>query len=197
MRRSLLFPFAALLLSAACAQHAPYTWVQSLPPEPDPRTITTISPGDVVDVRVFGQEDMSAKGSVRLDGTLTMPLLGPVTMAGQRPEDVAAQLKERLKPYVVAPEVTVVIDQSRVNVSMIGEVKGVGVVELESPATVLQALAKAGGMTEFADTDSIYVLRPIGAGKTRRIRLTYKQLIDAEPAAIGFYLKSGDVVVVE
>jgi hypothetical protein len=52
-------------------------------------------------------------------------------------------------------------------------------------------------MTEFADTDSIYVLRPIGGGKTRRVRFTYDQLIDAEPAAIGFYLKSGDVIVVE
>jgi polysaccharide biosynthesis/export protein len=197
MRRSLLLTFAALLLSAACAQHAPYTWVQTLPPEPDPRTITTINPGDVVDVRVFGQDAMSAKGAVRLDGTMTLPLLGQVVVAGQQPEDVAKQLKERLKPYVVAPEVTVVIEQSRVNVAMIGEVKGVGVVELESPATVLQALAKAGGMTEFADTDSIFVLRPIGGGKTRRIRFTYKQLIDAEPAAIGFYLKSGDVVVVE
>jgi polysaccharide biosynthesis/export protein len=197
MRRSLLFMFGALLLSAACAQQAPYTWVQSLPPEPDPRTITTISPGDVVDVRVFGQDAMSAKGSVRLDGTLTLPLLGPVTMAGQKPEDVAQQLKVRLKPYVVAPEVTVVIEQSRVNVAIVGEVKGVGVMELDSPATVLQALAKAGGMTEFADTDSIFVLRPIGGGRSRRIRLTYKQLIDAVPAAIGFYLKSGDVVVVE
>src|SRR4051812_26143061 len=115
MRRSLLCKFAALLLLAACAHHAPYTWVQSLPPEPDPRTITTINPGDVVDVRVFGQDALSAKGAVRLDGTLTLPLLGQVTMAGQKPEDVAKQLKERLKPYVVAPEVTVAIEQSRVN----------------------------------------------------------------------------------
>ncbi|HKU42274.1 MAG TPA: polysaccharide biosynthesis/export family protein [Polyangiales bacterium] len=198
MRSQLPFQLAAwLLFAAACAKPAPYTWVQQLPPQPDPRTITTINPGDLVDVRVFGQENMSAKGTVRLDGTLTLPLLGQVAVAGQRPEDVAGQLKERLKPYVVAPEVTVVIEQSRVNVALIGEVKAVGVVDLDSPATVLQALAKAGGMTEFADPDSIYVLRTVGGGTTRRIRFTYKQLVDAQPAAIGFYLKTGDVVVVE
>src|SRR5262245_52321876 len=87
MRSPLPFWFAAcLLFAAACAQPAPYTWVQHLPPQPDPRTITTISPGDIVDVRVFGQEAMSAKGPVRLDGTMTLPLLGQVTVAGQRPE---------------------------------------------------------------------------------------------------------------
>jgi polysaccharide biosynthesis/export protein len=186
----------SLLMAAACAPPAPYTWVQRLPPQPD-RKLTTIMPGDLVDVRVFGQENMSAKGTVRIDGTMTLPLLGQVSVAGQRPEDVSKLLKERLKPYVVAPEVTVVIEQSRVSVAVIGEVKAVGVVELESPANVLQALAKAGGMTEFADSDSIYVLRPIDSGQTRRIRFTYPALIAAEPAAIGFQLKNGDTLVVE
>ena len=206
MRDSALLRFATrtglglLLLmaavTAACAKPAPYTWVNRLPPQPD-RKVTTILPGDVVDVRVFGQDNMSGKGTVRLDGTITLPLLGPVPVAGQRPEDVARLLKERLKPFVVAPEVTVVIEQSRVSVALIGEVKAVGIVDLESPANVLQALAKAGGMTEFADTDSIYVLRPVDAGQTRRIRFSYKSLIAAEPASIGFQLKNGDTIVVE
>ena len=185
-----------LLMAAACSHPAPYTWVQRLPPQPD-RKLSTITPGDVVDVRVFGQDNMSAKGTVRLDGTMTLPLLGQVAVAGQRPEDVSRLLKERLKPFVVAPEVTVVIEQSRISIAVIGEVKAVGMIELDSPANVLQALAKAGGMTEFADSDSIYVLRPIDGGQTRRIRFTYTALVAAEPAAIGFQLKTGDTMVVE
>ncbi len=186
-----------LLMAAACSRPAPYTWVQRLPPQQDPRTVTVIMPGDIVDVRVFGQENMSAKGQVRPDGTLTLPLLGQVAVAGQKPEDVSRLLKQRLTPFVVAPEVTVVIESSKVMVAMIGEVKAVGIVELDSPATVLAALAKAGGTTEFADTDSIFVLRPIEGGQTRRIRFTYQSLVDAEPAAIGFHLKNGDTIVVE
>jgi hypothetical protein len=121
------------------------------------------------------------------DGIVTSAVSGRSPRAKAR---TARQLKERLKPYVVAPEVTVVIEQSRVNVAPIGEVKGWAWAELgHRPAR-----CQGRRMTEFADTDSIYVLRPIGGSKTRRIRFTYKQLVDAEPAAIGFYLKSGDVV---
>jgi polysaccharide export outer membrane protein len=167
-----------------------------MPRDQKPADVTTIDTGDLVDVRVFGQPDVSSKGVVRADGTLTLPLLGQVPMAGKRPEDAAETLEQQLTKFVIKPEVTVVIEQSRVSVAVLGEVKAAGVVELESPATVLEALAKAGGMSEFADEDSIYVLRKAGA-QTQRVRFTYALLVGADPAAIGFHLKHGDVVVVE
>jgi polysaccharide export outer membrane protein len=184
------------LLAAGCSHNAPYTWVQQMPRDQTPANVTTINTGDLVDVRVFGQPDVSSKGIVRPDGTLTLPLLGQVPLAGQRPEDAAQRLEELLTKFVIKPEVTVVIEQSRVNVAVLGEVKAAGVVELDSPATVLEALAKAGGMTDFADEDGIYLLRKFGP-KTVRVRFTYFQLTGAEPAAVNFYLKQGDVVVVE
>jgi len=187
---------ALLPLLAACSHNAPYTWVQRMPRDQTPLNVTTINTGDLVDVRVFGQPDVSAKGVVRPDGTLTLPLLGQVPLAGQRPEDAAQQLEERLTKFVIKPEVTVVIEQSRVSIAVIGEVKIAGVVELDAPATVLEALAKAGGMTDFADEDAIFVLRKAGP-QTIRVRFTYWQLTGADPAAIGFRLKHGDVVVVE
>lgn len=184
------------LMAAACGHNAPYTWVQSMPRDQAPVNVTTINAGDLVDVRVFGQPDVSSKGVVRPDGTLTLPLLGQVPVAGERPEDAAQLLEQKLAKFVIKPEVTVVIEQSRVNVAVLGEVKAAGVVELDSPATVLDALAKAGGMTEFADDDSIYVLRKLGP-KTQRVRFTYAQLTGADGAALGFHLKLGDVVIVE
>jgi polysaccharide export outer membrane protein len=185
-----------LPLLAACHHNGPYTWVQRMPREQAAQNVTTINTGDLVDVRVFGQPDVSSKGVVRPDGTLTLPLLGQVPVAGQRPEDTAQQLEERLTKFVIKPEVTVVIEQSRLNIAVIGEVKVAGIVELDSPANVLEALAKAGGMTDFADEDSIYVLRRAGPN-TVRVRFTYDQLTGGEPAAINFRLRHGDVVVVE
>lgn len=193
-----LRPFALGCSIALGACHsAPYTWVQNLPPEPSAgRAPGTIAVGDVVEVRVFGQDALTTKGSVRQDGQLTMPLLGAVRVAGRAPAELAADLRQQLKPYVNSPEVTVAIQDSQVAVAVVGQVRSVGVVQLESPATVLHALARAGGMTDFADTSGIYVLRKLG-GEVRRIRFSYDALVDAEPAAINFQLRAGDVVVVE
>jgi len=190
--------FLLALVATAC-RTAPFVWVHQFATEPvreGAGSPLIISPGDIVDVRVFGQEAMSTKGEVRGDGSLAMPLLGSVAVAGRRPEEVASSLKQRLLPYINAPEVTVVIQESRVLVSVVGEVKSVGVVELRPPATVLQALAKSGGLGDFADKSSIYVLRTT-RGVTTRIRFKYEFLIEADPVATGFRLQTGDVIVVE
>lgn len=190
---------AYMAIAGSACRTAPFLWVNQYVTEPvreGAGSPLIISPGDIIDVRVFGQEAMSTKGEVRADGTLAMPLLGNVGVAGKRPEEVAASLKQRLLPYINAPEVTVTIQESRVLVSMVGEIKNVGVVELRPPATVLQALARAGGLSDFADRSSIYVLRTT-KGVTVRIRFTYAMLIEADPIATGFRLQTGDVVVIE
>jgi polysaccharide export outer membrane protein len=187
---------SALVCVSAC-HHAPYIWVQQLaadfPPERQPGAIDV---GDVLEVRVFGQEALTTKGTVRQDGQLTMPLLGAVPVSARSPAKLAEELKAQLKPYVNNPEVTVVIVASQVEVAVVGQVRQVGVIQLDSPATVLHALARAGGMTDFADTSGIYVLRRMN-GAVRRIRFSYEALTDAEPHAIDFHLRSGDMVVVE
>jgi polysaccharide export outer membrane protein len=68
--------------------------------------------------------------------------------------------------------------------------------ELEAPATVVQAIAKAGGLSDFADRSRIFVVRAHADG-TRRIRFTYQSLLDGDPAALSFRMRSGDVLVVE
>lgn len=184
---------AALLVCVAACSHAPYVWVHDLPPQQAARSI---GPGDVLEVQVYGDEKLSTKGKVLGDGTLAMPLLGSVAVAGKTPDGLARWLESALQQYVKAPSVTVMLEESQVSVAVIGEVKEAGVIALDAPATVLQALAKAGGLTEFADTSSIFVLRPQG-DKTQRIRFEYAALIEAEPAATRFRLKTGDTVVVE
>lgn len=183
----------ALLICAAGCARAPYVWVHDLPQGQD---VPTIGPGDVLDIQVYGDDKLSTRGKVLGDGTLPMPLLGSIAVAGRKPKDVASYLERALEQYVKAPSVTVMIQESQVSVAVIGEVKQPGVIPLDSPATVLQALAKAGGLTDFADSSGIFVLRPAG-DKTQRIRFTYAALIDAEPSAVRFRLRAGDTLVVE
>ena len=187
----------ALAGAAGCGPSGSYVWVQERPRESaTPGNRTLISPGDLIEVQVFGDETSSTNARVLGDGTITVPLLGPVSAAGKRSEELAASLEDQLKRYVQVPKVVVLIRESLISVSAIGEVKQAGVIDLVAPATVLEALAKAGGLTEFADSSAIFVLRTQG-GRTERIRFKYSDLIQAQPSAAQFQLKTGDVLVVE
>jgi polysaccharide export outer membrane protein len=186
-----------LLGAAGCGSSGRYVWVDQRPPDPAGASgRTLIGPGDVIEVQVYGDETMSTRGRVLADGMLTVPVLGPVQVTGKRPEELAASLEEQLKRFVNVPKVTVIIQESLISVAVIGEVRQAGVVDLVAPATVLEALAKAGGMTEYADSSGIFVLRNRGKD-TERIRFKYSALVQAQPAAARFQLKTGDVLVVE
>lgn len=187
----------ALLGAAGCGPGGQYVWVAKRPPDAVSASArTVIAPGDVVAVQVYGDETMSTEGRVLGDGTLTVPVLGPVLVVGKRPEELATSLEQQLLRYIQEPKVTIMIKESVVSVAVLGEVNTPGVVDLVAPATVLEALAKAGGITEFADESGIFVLRT-RAKDVERIRFRYSALVQAEPAATAFRLKTDDVVVVE
>jgi polysaccharide export outer membrane protein len=135
---------------------------------------------------------MSTRGRVRPGGTLAIPLLGDYPIANKRPPDVARELEARLAPFVTQPHVNVAIEESPTQVTTIGEVRNPGRRALESPATVMDALADAGGLTEFADDDRIFVLR-----RGDRIRFTFDELSRGNGRARAFQMQTGDVIVVE
>jgi polysaccharide export outer membrane protein len=187
-----------LTLSLLVACHtAPFVWVDRYPRDPAPQRATTaILSGDLIEVRVFDQEKLTSKERVRADGSVTLPLIGGAKVAGLQPSEAAAEIARQLKPFVNDPRVTVTIQRSVVLVTTMGEVSKVGTMELEAPATVLQALAAAGGLGKFADRSGIYVLRQ--AGETvHRIRFRYQSMIDGDPAVATFLMKTGDVLFVE
>lgn len=170
-----------------------FVWVDKFP-EASGEGIYLISPGDVLAVRVYNQEAMSAKVKVRSDGMVSLPFLGDIDANRDTPALLADRIQSRLKPFVVNPVVTVTLEEARpLEVSVIGEVHRPGLYRLEPGVGVLHALAAATGFSDFADRDRIFVLR----NGTTRIRFTYAALSRASSKAGSFVLRPGDVVVVE
>jgi polysaccharide export outer membrane protein len=186
----------AVVLSVGCASTGPYVWVDSLPGGGGQSADgVIIQDGDTVNVRVFNQEPLSTHEKVRPDGKISIPVVGEVTARGKRPAQLASEIQDRLKSVVVAPSVTVTMDAgAELKVSVVGEVKNSGVYPLDHGANVLHALAAAGGLSEFADSDKVFVVRK---SLPQRVRFRYADLRSADPKSIAFQLQAGDVIVVE
>jgi polysaccharide export outer membrane protein len=155
-----------------------------------------IHPGDVLQIRVFNQPDMSARARVRDDGKISVPFLNDVVVAGLEPDVLAKQLQGKLKEFINAPVVTVSLEEPRpFQVAVIGEVVKPGLYQVPVGAGVLPALAAAGGFTLYASRDRIFVVR--NSPQRARIRFTYEQLTEASGKVAAFRLRAGDTVVVE
>lgn len=156
-----------------------------------------IATGDLLAVRVYEQDAVSTRGRVRPDGKISVPLAGEVRALRRRPAELAREIEALLKPFVRAPTVSVIVEEIQpVRVSVLGEVARPGVFVLDPGAGVLQALASAGGTTEFAARDRIFVVRRMSGGAPIRIRFSLAKLTGDSRAA-GFMLTQGDVVMVE
>jgi polysaccharide export outer membrane protein len=190
---------SAVTLAAGCRHAGEYVWVQDLPPDAGRDAEYVIAPGDTLAVRVWNQEGHGGTARVRSDGKISLPFVDDVAAAGRSPNDLARDLEVRLTAYVRQPRVTVALEDERLmQVSVVGEVARPGTYDLAAGACVLQALAGAGGLSEFARKERIFVLRKGAAGeRPLRIRFDYEALSRAEPAAATFRLRRGDVVVVD
>lgn len=190
----------AALLACACAPLGQYTWVDEFPETPAPQEAAyLIAPGDMLGIKVWNQESLTNRVRVREDGKVSLLLLHDVQAAGLTPQALAEQLQVKLKDYINNPVVTVSLEEARqLSIAVLGEVVRGGQQQLPTGSGVLQALAGAGGFTEYAKKDRIFVLRQqAGTPTPTRIRFTWEKLVHAEGRAPAFRLRSGDVVVVE
>jgi len=186
-------------LVAACSGPGSYVWVHDLPRDyvvrPPPNDYV-IGDGDTVSIRVFNQEAMSTRAKVRRDGRIAMPVLGDIEARGKRPSALKAELEARLRDYVNTPSVTVTLEEVQpIVVSVLGEVSKVGSYPLDPRASVAQALASAGGITDYASHDRIFVVR--SSPQRMRVRFTYDDILRGRAASAGFVLRDGDLIVVE
>lgn len=154
-----------------------------------------IGPNDLLHISVWKEPDLTATVPVRSDGMISLPLLNDVLASGLTPMQLAAMLTQKLRKYVAAPRVTVVVTQTNSHrIYVIGEVLHTGPIPLLADMTVLQALATSG-FTQFANTKRIYVLRNDN-GHEVKLPFDYKQVIRGESMSQNIALKPGDTIVV-
>lgn len=198
----------AVLLSSALFCQAQDKGQGEQPAQPAPAAPETVSPAapavvdsyvigasDVIMVTVFKEPTLSGSLLVRPDGMISMPLLGDVKASGKSPLQLADEITARLKKYVQDPNVTVVLSQSNSKiVYLMGEVAKPGPVGLTPGMTLLQAIATGGGLTPYANSKKIYILRNTG-GKQEKIPVQYKQALKGD-GSLNLTLYPGDTIVV-
>ena len=156
-----------------------------------------IGAGDVLHIGVFHEPDASVQNVVvRTDGRISMPLLKEVSVAGLTPGELEAKLTEGLSKFLPAPDVNVVITAiNSKKIYIIGAVRHEGTLSLTYPMNVLQALAEAGGVTEYAKRRKIYVLRNKD-GKEVKLPFDYDAALKGEHMELNVPLIAGDTIVV-
>jgi polysaccharide export outer membrane protein len=151
--------------------------------------------GDKIRIEVYRDAQLSQSVQVRPDGKVTLPLIGDVDASGKTPAELDDAITEALKEYVNNPSVTViVVEATAATAYVVGGVNQPGAVQLQGNVTVLQALAMAGGLSDFADRKNIRILRKSASG-TETIPFNYKEAIRGSTAAATL-LRAGDTVVV-
>jgi polysaccharide biosynthesis/export protein len=115
---------------------------------------------DEVDITVYGDSELSKKQTVRPDGRIAFPLIGDLKAARLTPDELREVITERLSRFLKNPRVTVIVSQynSR-QVYVLGQVKTPGLVRLGADLTVLQSIARAGGVTDGADLQGALLVR--------------------------------------
>lgn len=152
-----------------------------------------IGPADVLKVVVWKEPDLALDTTVRADGMITFPLLGDIEAAGMVPSKLAEGMAKRLEKFVEAPKVTVSVTQANsARFYVLGQVAKPGEFPLAGRSTVLQALALAGGLREFAKSESIVIVRE----DQTVIPVNYKRIAEGKDVSQNVQLTRGDTIVV-
>jgi polysaccharide export outer membrane protein len=159
-----------------------------------------IGPEDVLDIAVWNNKEISRTVPVRPDGKISLPLVGDLKAAGLTPTELRDAVGAALSRYIPTPELSVIVREVHsFKVAVIGEVKTPGRYDLGSVATVLDVLAMAGGLTEYAARERVVILRREGA-TTKQIQFDYTRLTSRNDATKGiqdnFCVRPGDIILV-
>ena len=163
--------------------------------QPDPNAYI-IGEQDGLLITVWKEKELSGTAVVRPDGKITVPVLGEIKVVGMTPVQVQALLAEKLKPFVTVPQVTVAVNEIRSRkVYLIGHASREGPFMINSKTTVLQIIAQAGGLKDFAKRKKIYILRQQGTEQVR-IPFNYDDTIKGKHREQKILLQPGDTIVV-
>jgi polysaccharide export outer membrane protein len=150
---------------------------------------------DTLQVTVWKEPTLSGTIPVRPDGRISLVLVGDLQAAGRTPMQLADDITAKLKKYIQDPNVSVVVmSVNSQKIFLVGEVGHAGSVMMSAGMTPLQAIAAGGGLSPFANSKKIYILRG-EAGKQLKIPFNYKQALKGDNSQ-AVELKPGDTIVV-
>jgi polysaccharide export outer membrane protein len=137
-----------------------------------------LGPDDVIEVSVYQEKELSATVPVRPDGKISIPLIGEMPASGKTATELQKEISQRYAKFIAEPAVTVVVKEvNSPKVSVLGEVKNPGMYKIKDRATVLDAIAMAGGTTDYAKKDKVTLIRVNAAGETSRVKVNLNEQI--------------------
>lgn len=156
-----------------------------------------IGNADVLAITVWKEPDVSRSIPVRPDGKISLPLVGEIQAAGRTPLQLEEEIAAKLQTYINKPDVTVIVQEiNSEKFNILGRVVKPGSYPLSGSATVLDAIAAAGGFQDFAKQKSIYILRTGPAGGQSRMTFNYKDVIKGKHPEQNIKLEPRDTIVV-
>lgn len=155
-----------------------------------------IGAGDVLNIFVWKEPDLTQDVTVMPDGRIIFPMVGDIMAKGRSAVEFKNILTDKLKDYISSPEITVMVRQSNSRqIYTIGKVNNPGPYPLAPEMTVLQALSTAGGFTEWADTEDVMVVRRTDNKETIK-KFNYQDFIKGKKPEQNILLEPGDTIVV-
>ncbi len=179
---------AALLLACSSGPRGPVDL-------PTPVHSTTLGVGDELEIRIAGEEKFATSYSIAPDGTVSLPYINRVAIAGLEPHEIEARVRQTLidKEIFTDPSVSVVVKTYRSKkIEVIGEVKKPDSYPLEPGMGLLRAISLAGGFTSLANPSAVTLRRKLSDGSVRVVRISVDAIIDNEIPDVP--LQAGDSV---
>jgi polysaccharide export outer membrane protein len=154
-----------------------------------------LGPDDVIEVFVWKEAELSTTVVVRPDGKVSLPLIGELPTSGKTAVELQKEIAAKLSQYVTQPVVNVMVKEvNSAKVSVLGEVRTPGVYKIKDRATVLDAIALAGGFTEYAKRNKVTIIRPSATGE-QRIKLNVDEQIKEANSRLVYVLPYDKIYV--
>lgn len=186
----------AALLAAGCASTG------NQPPAPTSAAVPdykyVIGPGDMLQIQVWRNPELSSSVPVRPDGKVTAPLIEDLVAIGKNPTDLAREIEVLLKKYIQDPVVTVIVTgfvgPTSEQVRIVGSAARPAALPYRQNMTVLDAMIAVGGITEFASGNRAVLVRAAEGNKQYNLRL--KDLLKRGDVSANADLRPGDVIII-
>ena len=164
---------------------------------PAPGANYRVGADDVLAINVWHEPEVSRQVAVRPDGKISLPLIGDVQAVGLTPTELQHELQSRFAKYLNQPDVSVIVVQIRSQrFNVLGQVMRPGAYPFVPPISVIDAIATAGGLREFAKANKIYILRTLWNGQQQRVRIHYKDVLKGKRGSHDILLQNRDTLVV-